>query len=174
MTSSIWQNRLPALLLCILVAGGLAKHIHSAMYHRDLLCSSQKHLVSWGFWDLPVQLLQSSVTGTPYRLQHSVRSAVLQVAEEAVSSTVDALSEAVNLSHLFKGLSAASASRYALKSIICYFGHHYQVYALSEELDQWLLFDDTNIQLIGDWQDVKAKMRCSRLQPSVLFYERLG
>lgn len=96
------------------------------------------------------------------------------MAEEAVTNTVDALSDAVNLSNLFKGVSATSNARYVLKSIICYFGHHYQVYALSEELEQWLLFDDTNIQLIGDWQDVKDKIRYSRLQPSVLFYERLG
>lgn len=99
---------------------------------------------------------------------------MVQVAEEAITSTVDALSDSVNLSHLFKGVSASSNARYVLKSIICYFGHHYQVYALSEELEQWLLFDDTDIQLIGDWQDVKARIRHSRLQPSVLFYERLG
>ena len=98
----------------------------------------------------------------------------MQVAEEAITSTVDALSDSVNLSQLFKGVPTSSHARFLLKSIICYFGHHYQVYALSEELEQWLLFDDTNIQLIGDWQDVKARIRHSRLQPSVLFYERLG
>lgn len=102
------------------------------------------------------------------------RPYALQVAEEAITSTVDALSDAVNLGSLFKGISSSVKARYKLKSIICYFGHHYQVYAVSEELEQWLLFDDTNIQLIGDWQDVKAMIRYSRLQPSVLFYERLG
>jgi hypothetical protein len=55
---------------------------------------------------------------------------------------------------------------------VCYFGHHYQSYALSEELDQWLLFDDTTIKRIGSWRDVAATMRASRLQPSLLFYER--
>ena len=48
-----------------------------------------------------------------------------------------------------------------------------QAYALSEELDQWLLFDDTNIRFIGGWREVAASMRDSRLQPSLLFYERL-
>ena len=96
----------------------------------------------------------------------------MQVAEEAITTTVDALQDQVDLSNLFKGVSPQSNARYVLKSIICYFGHHYQAYAFSEELEQWLLFDDTNIQLIGDWQDVKHMVRSSRLQPSVLFYER--
>ena len=55
---------------------------------------------------------------------------------------------------------------------MCYAGHHYQSYALSEELDRWLLFDDTTIKLIGDWRDVTASIKGGRLQPSVLFYER--
>ncbi len=97
---------------------------------------------------------------------------VLQVAEEAITTTVDALQDRVDLSNLFRGVSPQSNARYVLKSIICYFGHHYQAYAFSEELEQWLLFDDINIQLIGDWQDVKHMVRSSRLQPSVLFYER--
>ena len=96
------------------------------------------------------------------------------MAEEAITTTVDALNDRVDLSSIFKGVSPHSNARYTLKSIICYFGHHYQAYGYSEELDQWLLFDDTNIQLVGDWQDVKSMVRSSRLQPSVLFYERMG
>lgn len=42
---------------------------------------------------------------------------------------------------------------------------------LSEELQQWLLFDDAVIKLVGDWQQVKAAMINNRLQPSLLFYE---
>jgi hypothetical protein len=55
--------------------------------------------------------------------------------------------------------------------VVCYFGHHYQSFALSEELQQWLLFDDTAVKLIGSWQDVARTMISSRLQPSLLFYE---
>ncbi|KAK9806100.1 hypothetical protein WJX72_001362 [[Myrmecia] bisecta] len=93
-----------------------------------------------------------------------------QAPADAISSTVDALGNALDLSRVFKGL--PTAQRYSLRCVICYFGHHYQAYALSEELDLWLLFDDTNIKLIGDWRDVAFSMRKSRLQPSVLFYER--
>lgn len=49
---------------------------------------------------------------------------------------------------------------------------HFQAYALSEEVDQWLLFDDTNIKYVGEWEDVVASMIASRHQPSLLFYEK--
>jgi hypothetical protein len=56
--------------------------------------------------------------------------------------------------------------------VICYFGHHYQAFALSDELQQWMLFDDDFIKLIGDWNQVKKAMKASRLQPSLLFFEK--
>jgi hypothetical protein len=42
---------------------------------------------------------------------------------------------------------------------------------LSEELQQWLLFDDHVIKTVGDWQQVQQAMVAHRLQPSLLFYE---
>ena len=48
-----------------------------------------------------------------------------------------------------------------------------QAFALSEELNEWLLFDDTTIKQIGSWQDVANVMKAGRLQPSLLFYEQL-
>lgn len=42
---------------------------------------------------------------------------------------------------------------------------------LSEELQQWLLFDDHVIKVVGDWQQAKQAMVANRLQPSLLFYE---
>ena len=47
-----------------------------------------------------------------------------------------------------------------------------QAYVLSEELNEWLLFDDTKIRYIGSWQNVVKDMQEARLQPSLLFYER--
>ena len=48
-----------------------------------------------------------------------------------------------------------------------------QALALSEELDQWLLFDDTHIKQVGSWADAAAAMKSGRLQPSLLFYEQI-
>lgn len=55
--------------------------------------------------------------------------------------------------------------------MVAYSGHHYQAYALSEEVGGWLLFDDTTIRLIGAWADVTASLRAARHQPSLLFYD---
>jgi ubiquitin C-terminal hydrolase len=65
----------------------------------------------------------------------------------------------------------SAGAHYSLRSVICYFGHHYQAFVLSEELQQWLLFDDAVIKVVGDWQQVKTAMINNRLQPSLLFYE---
>lgn len=46
-----------------------------------------------------------------------------------------------------------------------------QVFALSEELGLWLLLDDEQAQLVGQWHDVTKLMAAKRLQPSLLFYE---
>ena len=47
-----------------------------------------------------------------------------------------------------------------------------QAYVLSEELNEWLLFDDTKIRYIGSWHNAVKDMQEARLQPSLLFYER--
>jgi len=54
---------------------------------------------------------------------------------------------------------------------VCYFGHHYNAFCLSEELNQWLLFDDDRISLVGDWPKVQGAMKAARLQPSLLLFE---
>ena len=47
-----------------------------------------------------------------------------------------------------------------------------QVYALSEELNEWLLYDDSTISYIGGWKEVKSSLVASRMQPNLLFYEQ--
>ena len=43
----------------------------------------------------------------------------------------------------------------------------------SEELGQWLLFDDTAVKQLGSWGEVQAAMVAARMQPSLLFFERV-
>eukprot|EP00775_Hariotina_reticulata_P013475 gene13475-13601_t len=88
---------------------------------------------------------------------------------DSIKGTVTALGASVELSQVFGG--PAAGAPYHLRSVVCYFGHHYQTFVLSEELQQWLLFDDNVIQVVGDWHQVKQTMVGNRLQPSLLFYE---
>ncbi len=60
---------------------------------------------------------------------------------------------------------------YRLRSMVCYYGAHYQAFVLVPDLGRWLMFDDTRISNIGTWGDVKRKCEVGRIQPSLLFYE---
>jgi len=93
-----------------------------------------------------------------------------QAPMESLQGTIDALGTQVELCKVFAGVPPGPL--YQLRCVICYFGHHYQTFALSDELQQWMLFDDDFIKLIGDWNQVKKAMKASRLQPSLLFFER--
>ncbi len=67
--------------------------------------------------------------------------------------------------------SPPGASCYTLRAVVCYFGHHYLAFVLSEELNLWLCFDDAAISLVGRWTDVCKAMLVRRMQPSLLIYE---
>ena len=110
---------------------------------------------------------------------------LLQAPADAVRGTVEALGSQLRLSHVFRleGEAAAAAAAaaigvdptlYELRSVVCFSGHHYRAYALSEELPhgQWLLFDDDDVELVGGWQHVCRAMAAQRLQPSLLFFQR--
>ena len=50
---------------------------------------------------------------------------VVQASREAITSVVDALAVDLDVGRVFQGVPAGQG--YALRTIVCYFGHHYQV-----------------------------------------------
>ncbi|KAG1660965.1 hypothetical protein FOA52_005590 [Chlamydomonas sp. UWO 241] len=102
-----------------------------------------------------------------------------QAPKDAIRGTVEALGDELLLPLVFPtGPSAAAGGgcgvRHRVRSVVCYFGHHYQVFALNAQTGLWLLFDDEDVQLVGQWADVCRAMVAKRLQPSLLFYEATG
>lgn len=103
----------------------------------------------------------------------------LQAPHDAIKGTVEALGCEVELSEVFSMPTQASSSSQAgappttfqLRCVVCYLGHHYLVFALSEEVGQWLQIDDEDVALVGSWGDVCRAMIARRLQPSLLFFE---
>ncbi len=93
---------------------------------------------------------------------------------EAIAGTMRGIRPVLDLRGLFKmGPGVTHGDRaYHVRCLVCYVGHHYLSYALSEELHQWLLLDDTVIKLVGGWSDVLDNIVREQHQPSVLFYER--
>eukprot|EP01026_Neomeris_dumetosa_P048108 TRINITY_DN41526_c0_g1_i11.p1 TRINITY_DN41526_c0_g1~~TRINITY_DN41526_c0_g1_i11.p1 ORF type:complete len:371 (-),score=50.99 TRINITY_DN41526_c0_g1_i11:2089-3129(-) len=95
------------------------------------------------------------------------------VVPSEISTTVDVLDTELDLSKLFDGLEEQrSKSQYYLQCVVCYYRHHYYSFAFLEELDKWLLFDDTKIQIVGNFRKVQAMIVHEAWQPILLFYEQ--
>ncbi len=95
---------------------------------------------------------------------------------EAIAATLAALREGVDLAEVY--LSAGdrgAATRYRLRSMVAYYGQHYQALVLARGgAGGWALVDDACASAVGDWAAVVAKCRAGRIQPSVLFFEAEG
>ncbi|KAI3434593.1 hypothetical protein D9Q98_002662 [Chlorella vulgaris] len=90
---------------------------------------------------------------------------------EAISGTLAALDEEVDLGEVYQGADRG-LHRCRLRSMVCYYGQHYQALVLVPEAGGWLMFDDTRVTVVGSWADVRHKCEAGRIQPSVLFYEQ--
>ena len=61
---------------------------------------------------------------------------------------------------------------YHISTMVCYYGQHYMAFVLTPD-SMWHMFDDAKVTLVGPWPDVVEKCVLGRIQPSVLFYEKL-
>ncbi|KAL4450742.1 hypothetical protein ABPG77_001098 [Micractinium sp. CCAP 211/92] len=112
-----------------------------------------------------------------YLLQHAPRVFTLQLAWEShseqpadIAATLAAIDEEIDLGEVYQGTERGS-HRYRLRSMVCYYGQHYQALVLVPEAGGWLVFDDTRVARVGGWDAVRRKCEAGRIQPSVLFYE---
>ncbi len=69
--------------------------------------------------------------------------------------------------------------RYALHGIFCYYGQHYFAFinrgqAAPETAQEWVIFDDASVNVVGSWAALVAKCRAGRMQPSTLFYQKMA
>ncbi len=73
---------------------------------------------------------------------------------------------------MFQGLDREQ-HLYRPRSMVCYYGAHYQAFVLLPDAGGWALFDDASVSLVGDgsWRAVREKCRLGRIQPSVIFFE---
>ncbi|EFN57334.1 hypothetical protein CHLNCDRAFT_21625 [Chlorella variabilis] len=120
--------------------------------------------------------------GSPNPVNHFLegtppRVFTLQVAWEShsegpdvIASTLAALDEEVDLGEVYQGVQPG-LFRYRLRSMVCYYGQHYQAMVLVPDAGGWLMFDDSRVSGVGGWADVRHKCKAGRIQPSVLFYE---
>lgn len=75
----------------------------------------------------------------------------------------------LDLGEVYSGV-PPGVHRYALRSMITYYGRHYQAFVYVPEAASWLMFDDARVSCVGSWADVRRKCVAGCMQPSVLFY----
>lgn len=68
----------------------------------------------------------------------------------------------------------AGRDEYTLRAMFCYYGQHYHAFIYSEAQNLWVMYDDSNVNNVGGWEDVLKKCHTGRIQPLVLFYSKAG
>lgn len=84
-----------------------------------------------------------------------------------ISATLAAITNKVDVGVLYRGLD--QGRKHSLVSVVCYYGQHYHCFAY--QCDQWVMYDDQTVKVIGDWNDVLDMCERGHLQPQVLFFE---
>ncbi|XP_047966765.1 uncharacterized protein LOC125211110 isoform X1 [Salvia hispanica] len=89
-----------------------------------------------------------------------------------IMGTLAALSTEIDISVLYRGLDPKHKRH--LVSVVCYYGQHYHCFAYSSDHEQWIMYDDKTVKVIGGWSDVLAMCERGHLQPQVLLYEAVN
>ncbi|GMH16830.1 hypothetical protein Nepgr_018671 [Nepenthes gracilis] len=89
-----------------------------------------------------------------------------------ITATLAALATEIDTSVLYRGLDPKNMHH--LVSVVCYYGQHYHCFAYSHDHEQWMMYDDKTVKVIGTWKDVIAMCERGHLQPQVLFYEAIN
>ncbi|XP_073159219.1 uncharacterized protein [Henckelia pumila] len=91
---------------------------------------------------------------------------------EDITATLSVLSTETDISGLYRGLDPHNS--HSLVSMVCYYGQHYHCFAYSRDHEQWVMYDDKTVKVIGGWNDVLTMCERGHLQPQVLLFEAVN
>ncbi|XP_052181152.1 uncharacterized protein LOC127794247 [Diospyros lotus] len=92
--------------------------------------------------------------------------------KEDITSTLASLNTEIDVGVLYRGLDLKN--KHCLVSVVCYYGQHYHCFAYSHNHEQWVMYDDKTVKVIGGWDDVLTMCERGHLQPQVLFFEAVN
>eukprot|EP01083_Nonionella_stella_P068580 182246_1 len=95
------------------------------------------------------------------------------VKKHLLSKMLHALDLKINLRHFFSVHANQMSTSFELVGMILFegMGHYVSIY-FGERQNAWLLFDDTSVRVLGDFDAVIKKCLERMLRPTVLFFER--
>jgi len=90
-----------------------------------------------------------------------------------ISDVLDRIDEELCLEEIFDGF--LEKKRYFLCGLICYYGKHYNAHFKNRNNNEWHVFDDTTVKLVGkQWDSVVTRCRNGRFQPFLIWYEQIN
>ncbi|KAK4782337.1 hypothetical protein SAY86_016439 [Trapa natans] len=98
-----------------------------------------------------------------------LRWAKIEESVEDIAETLATLSTEIDMNVFYCGLDPKQI--HSLVSVVCYVGQHYCCFAYDHEIDQWILYDDANVKVIGGWADVLDVCEERHMRPEILFFE---
>ncbi|CAL5369163.1 unnamed protein product [Camellia sinensis] len=86
-----------------------------------------------------------------------------------ISATLGALSTKIDIGVIYEGLDPGNT--HYLISMVCYGLEHYICFVYNRAKENWIVYDDDKVKVIGSWDGVLPMCSRELLQPLILFFE---
>ncbi|KAI7979395.1 Inactive ubiquitin carboxyl-terminal hydrolase 53, partial [Camellia lanceoleosa] len=96
----------------------------------------------------------------------------VEVPAHKISATLGALSTKIDIGVIHEGLDPGNT--HYLISMVCYGLEHYICFVYNRAKENWILYDDDKVKVIGSWDGVLPMCSRELLQPQILFFEVNG